>query len=365
MRLLLFNLATDINDPVVGFATGWIRALAKQMDLIHVVTMRAGKIDVPDNVRVYSVGKEKGFSKPRRALEFYRFLFHILREERIDACFSHMMPVFTILAAPLLKCMRIPIVTWYAHPSLTWTLKIAHRVSDRMVSSIVTSYPYQKDKLVVIGHGIDTDIFSSDGRVSSERAPMILCVGRLSPVKDHSTLLNAACLLRQRLSEPFRVVIVGGPGSPRDENYVQLIHEQVRDLELDGIVSFESPAPMASLRFWYRRCAAHVNLTPTGFVDKVALEAMACARPCLVANEGFKETLGDVAERLLFRHGDAEHLAEKLAAILELCERDRDQMGQYLHQRTIQMHSLNHLTFGLMDVLREVSQYQDNRHTAP
>ena len=195
MRLLLFNLATDADDPILGFTTRWIQALAQRVEFIHVITMRAGRIEVPENVRVYSVGKEKGYSKPRRAVEFYRHLFRILRNDRIDVCFSHMIPIFTVLAAPVLKVKRIPIVTWYAHPSLTWVLKLAHHLSDRMVTSVATAYPYRKDKVVVIGQGIDTDLFCPDG-TPPEEPPMILCVGRLSHVKDHPTLIRAAALLR-------------------------------------------------------------------------------------------------------------------------------------------------------------------------
>src|SRR5512132_1096345 len=100
MRILLFNLATDADDPLLGFTTRWISALAARVEFIHVITMRMGRLNVPDNVRVYSVGKEKGFSELRRLMEFYRLLFRILREDRIDACFSHMITIFTILAAP-------------------------------------------------------------------------------------------------------------------------------------------------------------------------------------------------------------------------------------------------------------------------
>ena len=66
MRLLLFNLVTDLDNPTQGFNTGWIRALARRVEFIHVITMRAGHVEVPGNVRVYSVGKEKGYSEPRR-----------------------------------------------------------------------------------------------------------------------------------------------------------------------------------------------------------------------------------------------------------------------------------------------------------
>src|SRR5215470_18126068 len=98
MRLLLFNLATDAEDPILGFTTRWIAAMARRVEFIHVITMRAGTIEVPENVRVYSVGKEKGYSEARRAMEFYRYLFRVLRGDRIDVCFSHMIPIFTILA---------------------------------------------------------------------------------------------------------------------------------------------------------------------------------------------------------------------------------------------------------------------------
>jgi glycosyltransferase involved in cell wall biosynthesis len=361
MRLLLFNLATDADDPILGFTTRWISALAKQVEFIHVVTMRAGRVEVPNNVRVYSLGKEKGDSEPRRAVKFYRLLFHILRKDRIDVCFSHMTPLFTILAASVLKTKAIPIVTWYAHPSLTWILRLAHHLSDRMVTSISDSYPYKHDKLSVIGHGIDSDIFSPGGQVPSENTPTILCVGRLSPVKDHLTLLKAAWLLRQHWTEPFRVVIVGGPAAGGDGSYVRLLHGQVEELGLEDTVYFEPPVPGERLPYWYRRCTVHVNLTPKGFVDKVALEAMSCAKPCLVANEGFKETLGIYTDKCLYAYRDPEQLADRMRWALSLSDTDRMVVGMYLRRQVESMHGLKRLVNRLVEIF-EVAMNQKRIH---
>jgi glycosyltransferase involved in cell wall biosynthesis len=356
MRILLFNLATDADDPILGFTTHWVRALAERLEFIHVITMRAGRLQVPANVRVYSVGKEKGYSEPRRAVEFYRYLFRVLREDRIDACFSHMMPLFTVLAAPLLKWRHVPIVSWYAHPHLTWMLRLAHSFSTHMVTSLATAYPYKTDKLIVTGQGIDTELFTADSTSRPDEPQMILCVGRLSPVKDHPTLLKAVWLLQQRSRKRFRVVIMGAPGSMRDESYVATLQNQTRELGLEKIVQFEPAAPITSLPEWYRRCTVHVNMTPTGFGDKVALEAMACGKPSLVANEGFRETLGKLENRLLFSFGDAEHLEEKLSALLELCERDRDEIGKYLAQQITQLHGMDHLSSSLVEILEKVTR---------
>jgi glycosyltransferase involved in cell wall biosynthesis len=356
MRLLVFNLATDADDPVLGFTTRWISALAERVEFIHVITMRAGRHEFPSNVQIHSVGKERGYGEPRRAFEFYRLLLRISRKERIDVCFSHMMPLFTVLAAPLLKGNGIPIVTWYAHPSVTPTLKLAHRLSDRMIASLTTAYPYRHDKLIAVGQGIDTELFSPRAGVSPDEPPLILCAGRLSPVKDHPTLLKAVALLQQRWRTPFQVVILGGSTGRRDELYVRSLRSQVRDLDLEDRIRFEPSTILEGLPKWYLRCAVHVNMTPTGFGDKVALEAMACAKLCLTANEGFRETLGTFADHLLYRHGDAEALASALQWSLSLGETEKERIGIYLREQVIQMHSLDRLMVRLVELFARYSE---------
>ena len=350
MRLLLFNLVTDIDDPILGFTTQWIQTLAEKVDFIYVITMSMGRIDVPENVRVHSVGKEKGYSELRRAVEFYRCLFRILRHDRIDVCFSHMIPIFTTFAAPLLKAKGIPIITWYAHSSLTKILKLAHHFSNRMVTSLPTAYPYRHDKLDVIGQGIDTELFAPDG-TEPENPPIILCVGRLSAVKDHLTLLKAATILREKWEKRFVVVILGSPGSDKDKSYVEFLKDFVQTWRLQKIVRFEKAVSMAQLPGWYRQSTVHVNLTPTGSGDKVALEAMASGRVCVAANEGFRETMGRYAHNLLYEQGNPESLAERLLWVFSLDGEKFSSIGTYLRERVISLHSLDQLGKKLVDIL--------------
>jgi glycosyltransferase involved in cell wall biosynthesis len=351
MRLLMFNLATDADDPILGFATGWVAALAKQVEIVYVITMRAGRVEVPDNVRVYSVGKEKGYSEPRRAVEFYRCLLQVLRRDRIDICFSHMIPAFTVMGAPVLKARGIPIVTWYAHRQVTMLLKLAHHLSDKVVASAETSYCYRHDKLVVVGQGIDTGLFSPAG-TPSEHPPLLLCVGRLSPIKDPLTLIEAVRLLQQR-DYNVRCALVGD-ASERDGRYAETVRRRASELGLEAVVRFAGAVPNEQVVYWYRRCFAHVNLCPTGALDKAALEAMACARPSVVANDGFRETLGQRLEWLVFRHGDAEDLAGKLTKLLAMSESERGRLGWELRQRVIEQHSLDRLVTRLIAIFKTV-----------
>jgi glycosyltransferase involved in cell wall biosynthesis len=272
-----------------------------------------------------------------------------LREQRPDICFSHMMPLFTVLGAPLLKLRKIPIVTWYAHPHASWALKAAHRLSDRTVASVATAYPYKQDKLVPIGHGIDTQLFcpAQQNEIPDE-PPMVLCVGRLSPVKDHPTLLKAAARLRQIIARPFRVVIVGGPAVAKDDAYVRALHEQIEELKLRDIVAIEAPVTMGRLPGWYRRCAVHVNMSPIGFGDKVAWEAMSCAKPCVVANEGFSDTLGKYQTHLTYNFGNDRQLAERLACLLALPDEERRHIGTYLRVQVLSLHCIDGLAQRLL-----------------
>ncbi len=359
MRLLVFNLATDIDDPILGFTTHWIRALAQRVDAVEVITMRAGRLQLPSNVRVHSVGKENGYGELRRLAEFYRILGRVLSKEPPDICFSHMMPLFTVLGAPLLKRKKIPIVTWYAHPHASWALKAAHRLSARTVASVTSAYPYKHDKLVAIGHGIDTQLFSPGDSARPGQPPCILCVGRLSPVKDHPTLIRAAALLRRVANRPFRVVIVGGPAVTQDRAYVRALHEQIHRAQLQNILTIEPPVPIDHLPERYRCCAVHVNMSPIGFGDKVAWEAMSCARPCVVANDGFSDTLGKFKKDLIYDFGDDRQLAERLACLLALPVEDCNRIGAYLRAQVLALHSIDRLAQRLIGLFASVRAGQD------
>jgi len=194
----------------------------------------------------------------------------------------------------------------------------------------------------VVGHGIDTELFNPDG-MPPEDPPLVLCVGRFSPVKDHPTLLKAAALLKERINEPFRVLILGGPGRPEDEAYIAQLRRMVEELGIQEQIRFHPTVSMSELPSWYQHCTVHVNLTPTGCGDKVAWEAMACGRPCVAANKGFQETFGRYAENLLFELGDAKSLAERLLWVLSLEKGERNAIGTYLRGQVLKLHSLDRL----------------------
>ncbi|MEN9216016.1 MAG: glycosyltransferase, partial [Gloeomargarita sp. HHBFW_bins_162] len=132
-------------------------------------------------------------------------------------------------------------------------------------------------------------------------------------------------------------------------------HQLVQKLKLESMVTFQPAVSMYELPDIYRQCTVYVNLTPTGFGDKVALEAMACSKVCLAANTGFRETLGIYAENLLFTHADPQDLANKLAYILSLTHQERQEIGNYLRQQIIHLHSLDRLIKNLLSLFEQLT----------
>lgn len=350
LNLLIFNLMTDADAPGQGFNTAWINALAQRCATVDVLTMGIGRLALRENVRVFSVGREKGYSEPRRLLKFYRTLSRLLREKCYDACFAHMQPLFADLAAPLLLPRRIPITLWYAHKAVTPKLWLAEKVARHVVTPSPESFRIHSRKVRVVGHGVDTDLFApadpystSAGAASTQGAPFtILSVSRIAPIKRLETLIAAAALLRdQHGCEDFQVRIVGNT-SERDQDYTSKLYEQVAILRLDAIVHFDGALSQTALPEVYRAADVFVNLSDTGSVDKAVLEALACGVPAITANVAFRKMLALWGETLLVE-ADAAQLAQRIMRLRQRTFEDRCALGLALREIVVRDHSLARL----------------------
>ena len=345
-RLLVFNLATDADDPVLGFTTVWLNRLAARYDALDVITMRMGRLAVAPNVRVWSVGKERGWPEWRRSAEFYRLLRQRLVSERYDACFAHMMPLFAVMGAPLLKLARVPITVWYTHRSPHWTVRAAIPIARRVVTAAPDSFPLPTPKLRVLGHGIDTDFFASGPAPETDTSDVVH-VARLMPIKHQATLIRAVAAL-----PGLRAVIVGDVPPEQDQSYPAALRSLAESLGVTGRVHFAGAQPASGVRDAYQAALAAVNLSPPGLFDKAALEAVACATPTIVSNPAFDDLLGDDAPRLrIAGPDDAAGLAERLSGLQSLPTAERSALGQRLRERVIASHSLDRLMDRLVRVL--------------
>jgi glycosyltransferase involved in cell wall biosynthesis len=345
-RLLLFNLATDDQDPLLAFTVGWVRALADRIPYVDVVTMRSGTADLPDNVRVYSVGKEHGWSEARRLVEFYRRLGLLLHEQRYDACFAHMQELFALFAAPLLRLKHVPITLWYCHPHTPLQLRAAIKVVDRVISADASSCRVPTAKLIPTGHGIDTDVFVPDFR---RRSPFrLLVVGRITPLKRLDLLVDAIARLQDRVPQELEIRLIG-PTPVEDAAYEADLRRRAAELGIASRIIFVGSLGTEALVAEYQAADALVSLHIAGSFDKSALEGMSCGLPLLTMNPAFAPIMTAANAPGLIPDGDVGALAQGIELLVNASVDERRQWGLALRAEVVRAHSLQRLADLLVD----------------
>jgi len=357
VNLLVFNLKTDADDDVLGFTTDWVNGLAACSNRVYVITMSAGRIAVAGNAHVYSVGKERGYSEPRRALEFYRLLARLLHTERIDACFAHMMPLFAIMGWPLLRARRIPIVLWYAHAHVPPMLRLATKLVDRVVASSRSGFQIPTKKLRIIGQGIDVGRFcpAPETRAGSSTF-VLLTVGRIAPVKRLELLIQSLALLPERLSDGRLIIarFVGNPLTARDLQYADELRRLAAKLGVEERVQFVPSYPFGSIDVAYRAADLFVNSSDTDSVDKTVLEAMSIGLPVVTSNAAFADVFEPRHAALCrVEKGNASMLADALQRLLDMEEGERRALGLALRETVCRNHSLLSLCTRLIAQIKE------------
>src|SRR3989344_5711431 len=108
MNLLIITQKVDEQDDLLGFFVDWIREFSAKFDKVFVITLAKGSYDLPGNVFVYSLGKERGNSKMSRLIVFYKLLLSLVPKS--SGVFVHMSPIFVIASWPLAFVFRKKII---------------------------------------------------------------------------------------------------------------------------------------------------------------------------------------------------------------------------------------------------------------
>jgi len=341
MKILIITQKVDVNNDVLGFFHSWLEKFAEQADKVYVVCLFAGEYNLPENVKVYSLGKEKGFSKIRQFFRLEKFLFKRLPE--VNGIFCHMCPIYLILSFPLAKIFKKKLVLWYVHRSVNFKLKLAEKLADNIFTASKESCQLKSKKVEILGHGIDTDFFRPGYNLNTtNKIFKILFVGRISPIKDLKTLIKAAdILINQKKIPALEFDIVGQPLSNFDKEYFEEVKELVQEKNLNKYVNFLGSIPHKDILKFYQESDIFVNLCPTGGMDKAVLEAMACNTLVLVANQTFRNLLGNLARNLIFEKGNSEDLAQKIYLLIN--DSDQQESKEHLREIVLREHDLKNL----------------------
>ena len=348
MRLLFITQKVDKEDDILGVYHQWIEELAVKMEKLTVVCLYRGRVELPSNVRVYSLGKERIASRFLYLIKFYFYLWKSCGE--YDAVFVHMNPEYILLGGAFWKLFRKKIFLWYNHPLGNWRVWLAAKFCQKVFCTSPFAFAANLEHSQIMPVGIDIKKFRNLEVKKSKNS--ILYLGRISPIKNIEYLIKAAKILKDRGID-FSLKIVGSPARPEDFTYEKQIRESAMDL--GEIISFSSAVPNYEAPEIYNNYEIAVNLTDTGSLDKAMLEAMACENLVLVSNKALQVVL---PPKCFFEEKNSSDLADKLEELLKLSQEKKTEWGRNFRQYVINNHDL----FKLADRLILEIQSIDSRN---
>ena len=344
-RVVFATQVLDAEHPTLGAAAAKVSALAARVDEV-VVLAANGRLDgLPANVRC------RRFGAPTQALRGLRFEAALARElarGRPVAVLAHMSPVFALLAAPLVRPLRVPLLLWFTQQQAGGALARAEPRVDAILSVDRRSVPIASAKVRAIGHGIDVD-----GLPCAESPPggalRLLSLGRYSESKRHDVALRA---LRRLLDDGVEVELAvrGEEATPRDRVVRAGLAGLVDELRLDGRAQLLDPVPRSQVPALLARTDVLVNATRGAAADKVVLEAAASCVPPVASSPVFDTLLPD---ELRFPDGDDAALAARLAALAARSAEERYELGTRLRAHVVAEHSAGRWADAVLDVARE------------
>lgn len=243
----------------------------------------------------------------------------VLRDFRPDLLHAHFATQGTAEARRLASALDVPF-TFTAHRYDIYA-KAPVDLGDRIdaaaavvtvsranVRHLTTTYGVAPGKLHVIPCGVDVRRFRPSAR--RVRFPLLVCVARLKPIKNHKLLLEACALLAAR-GVAFRCALVGEGPARREV-------EETRDrLGLEEIVELVGPAEHGEVLSWWHRASVAVLTSEYEGMPVCLMEAAACGVPSVAtAVGGVPELVQDGVTGLLAPAGDATAVADRLERLL-------------------------------------------------
>lgn len=283
MRILIITQKVDKNDPVLGFFHHWIEKFSEKFEKITVICLWQGRYDLPSNVQILSLGKEKGSPKISQLFNFYKYIW--MKRKNYDVVFVHMNPVWICLGFPVWKFLYKRTFLWYAHKSVTLKLKIAEKLVDLIFTPSRESFRLRSQKVNIVGHGIDTNVFKPKFKEKDEDF-IVVTVGRIAPIKNLETLIKAAH--KGKEETPFlKFYIYGLAQTGPEKEYREKLDGLIKDLRVQEHVIFQGPVDNHALPNVLGEADLFWQASETNSLDKAVLEAMSMNIPVITSNRSF------------------------------------------------------------------------------
>lgn len=288
----------------------------------------------------------RGKNKIEKMIKYLKFFYDVIKlvfTKEYDLIYVHYIGHSLLPLVPIRVFLKKPLII-NAHGSDVFSASKLGKFIQKLVVPIirkadlivvpsryfadivVKKFLIKKDTIFVSpSGGIDTSLFKPLKNLKVNTPFTIGYVSRIDEGKGWDILLLAIKKLKNNVSIPFRVNIVGG--GAQESNLKTMITQ----LGLENEVKYLGPIPQHELPTHYR----HYDLFafPTTRLAEslglVGLEAMACGVPVIGSNiGGLKEYIKSGYNGELFEPGDYQNLAQKIEQYINLTHKERNMYSQ-------------------------------------
>jgi glycosyltransferase involved in cell wall biosynthesis len=333
----------DKDDGLAGFTFNWIKKLGEKTDKLYVICLETGNIEgLPKNIKILPIRKNlKNNLIVKKISDFINFQkLALINLKKVDGIFCHMNPEYTIAIWPLAKIFNKKIISWYAHGTVSFRLKLVEKMADKIITPSQKSFRLQSNKVIITGHGIDVDKFKKTDEQNNGKFK-IISVGRISPTKDLETLIKATDIIVNNLEQKdILVEIIGAPGLKSHETYLHSLKAMVKKMNLENQIKFLGSIANKDIPQKLNEAHIFINLSDTGSIDKAVLEAMATEVIPITSNIAFE---GILEEKYLTKPNDYKMLSQKIMAIKNEEPNKQDSARKKLREIVAEKHNLNKL----------------------
>ncbi|NMB48170.1 glycosyltransferase family 4 protein [Candidatus Kuenenbacteria bacterium] len=341
MRLLMLTRKVDSRDSRAGFVSDWLLQLSQNVNRLIVICQEQGDPGaLPDNVKIYSLGKEKSYSKIRQFFRAQKLFLRLVRD--CDGILAHQMPIYSLLVGPWSKLFHKKLVQWYAHGAIDWRLRLAACFVDEFITSSLDGFRLvTKKPVTVVGQGINIDKFQKlTSRPSVNDDYRLISVGRISPSKDYESMIKAVFDLREQGIDNVRLAIIGAPALAAGFDYFQKLQVLVVNMRLKNQVIFTGGLAPDEIVPYLQNADLFINLSDTGSLDKAVLEAMAAGCLVLTSNVAFRSLL---PRELFTAKDEPEQLVRQIRALMSLSPDRQNEFRMMLKKEVAEHHNLKDL----------------------
>lgn len=347
MKLLIFTQKVDKNDVVLGFFHEWILEFSKKRQSVKVICLFKGEYDLPENVEVFSLGKEIGASKISQAISVYKYLFRL--DGSYDRVFVHMNPIYLVLCGWYFWMKNIPVYMWYVHRSVDLKLRIATFFSRKIFTSSKESFGIKTSKVVYLGHGIDIDELRYIERDYSKKPLSLVHLGRVTPIKNLDTLILAGANLKEKgvdVSMSFH----GDCVTETDKDYKASLESLASTRGLKNEIIWAGRYRRDNMAERLKNAQISLNLAPTGGMDKAVLESILMGIPAFASNSAFRDVFGEYKDIFVFNYKDHQDLAEKIVRFVN--RNDKEKIMESLDKKVRENFSLSSLVDKMLKIMK-------------